>query len=165
MRRSATKRLLPLALAAALLLTGCGGHRNNTVSMAGLQENMLAAAPSLPEMVSVSDETENAPELFGYLSDLDYGKVEHFFLSYSAKGLADEIAVITVKNGSDVSAAEQSLQRHLADRTRLYEQYQPDQLQRVEGAQIFTRDQYAVLIVCDEADAVRDAFTQATAEG
>jgi len=151
-----------LTAALLLLLCACGG-RSTAVSMEDLRERMLAAAPSLPEMKSVDDSADNAEELFAYLSDMDYGKVEHFFLSYSAKGLADEIAVIAVKNAADAAAAQASLQSHLEGRKLLYEQYQPDQLQRTESAEIFVKDQYAVLIVCDEVQAVKDAFRQAVA--
>ena len=150
------------ALTAALLLLLCAcGRQSASVSMEGLREDMLAAAPSLPEMKSVDDGSNNAADLFSYLSDMDYRKVEHYFLSYSAKGLADEIAVIAVRNAADAAEAQASLQRHLDGRKLLYEQYQPDQLQRTGSAEIFVKDRYAVLIVCDEAEAVKAAFHRA----
>lgn len=148
-------------LAAMMLLSlwGCGSSRNETVSMFDLRTAMLDAAPSLPEMRSVSDSDTDAAGLFAHLSDMDYGKVERFFLSYSATGLADEIAVIAVKDTADVKAAADSLRSHLEGRAMLYEQYKPDQLQRVQNALVFTREQYAVLIVCEEQNAVEKAFT------
>ena len=154
-----------LAALTMLSLCACGGGHSAAVPMADLQQSMLSAAPSLPEMKSVSDEDADAAGLFAYLSDLDYGKVEHFFLSYSAKGLADEIAVIALKDPADADAASASLRHHLKERSQMYGQYQPDQLKRVQDAQLFTQDQYVVLIVCDEADAVKDAFMKITAAG
>ena len=162
-----SRRWIAALLAALTMLSlfGCGKRTFRTVSMYSLRENMLSAAPSLPEMKSVSDESENAEELFAYLSDLDYGKVEHFFLSYSATGLADEIAVITVKKTADAELAKTSLENHLKSRIQMYGQYSPDQVPRVENAELFIRDQYVVLIVCDEADAVKKAFWESTTEG
>ena len=155
-----------LAALTLLGLCGCGGKaKTRTVSMDGLRQSMLSAAPSLPEMKSVSDKDDNAENMFAYFSDLDYGKVEHFFLVYSATGLADEIAVIAVKDPADAAAARDSLASHLKDRTLLYQQYQPDQVPRVKDAELFVSGQYVVLIVCDEADAVKKAFSAATAEG
>lgn len=154
-----------LAFLSILTLCGCGAKPVRTVSMEGLRQNMTAAAPSLPEMKSVSDEDEKAQELFAYLSDMDYGKVDHFFLTYSSKGLADEIAVIAVKDPADAADAKTSLENHLKNRIRLYTQYSPDQVSRVENAELFIKDRYVVLIVCDEADAVKKAFTVSTAEG
>ena len=162
-----SKRWIAALLAAltVLGLCGCGGKTRATVPMEDLKSAMTEAAPSLPEMKSVDDGSDNAADLFAYLSDLDYDKVEHFFLTYSAAGLADEIAVIALKDPADAAAARDSLTRHLKDRTLLYQQYQPDQVPRVEDAEVFVKDQYVVLIVCDEADAVKKTFTAATTEG
>lgn len=161
------------ALLAALTLLGLCGCGQKTAefeafSMIDLRQAMEEAAPSLPEMRYVSDADTDPADLFAHLSDMDYDKVARFFLSYSATGLADEIAVIAVKNKSDTETAADSLRSHLEDRARLYGQYKPDQLQRVENGLVFTWNHYAVLIVCDEADAVKDAFhrfAQAHTEG
>lgn len=161
-----------LTVLSILPLFGCGGNARpsepdprqtgnepvQTVSVDELREDMLAAAPSLPEMKTVSDGDEKSEALFSYLSDLDYDKVEHFFLVYSATGLADEIAVIAVKDPADAAEAKASLERHLSNRKQMYAQYQPDQVPRVENAEVFTKDQYVVLIVCDDAAAVKAAF-------
>ena len=161
-----------LTVLSILPLFGCGGNARpsepdprqtgtepvQTVSVDELREDMLAAAPSLPEMKTVSDGDEKSEALFSYLSDLDYDKVEHFFLVYSATGLADEIAVIAVKDPADAAEAKESLNRHLSNRKQMYVQYQPDQVPRVENAEVFTKDQYVVLIVCNDAAAVKAAF-------
>ena len=151
---------LPLLLAAVWLLPACGAGSAD-VDMTALRQGMADAAPSLPQMLSATDADANAGELFSYLSDMDYGKVKHFFLLYAASGDADEIAVIEVKNSADAERAEESLRSHLVNRARLYEQYKPDQLRRVEQADVFVRGRWAVLIVCDEAAAVKAAFQRA----
>ena len=157
-----SKRWIAALLAALTLLSlcGCGGKAKVTVPMADLKNAMTEAAPSLPEMKSVSDEDADAAKLFSYFSDLDYDKVEHFFLTYSAKGLADEIAVIALKDPADAAAAKASLESHLKSRIQMYTQYQPEQVPRVENAELFIKDQYVVLIICDEAAAVKTAFNR-----
>lgn len=153
-----SKRALMCLLAAVLVLcAGCGG--SPTVSMFDLRTAMLAADPSLPEMTSVSHADEHAAELFAYLSELDYGKVDAFFLSYSSVGKADEIAVVAVKDPADVTAAKDTLLRHRDKRIALYRQYDPKQEVRAKGALIFTQERYAVLIICDRPTAVKAAFT------
>ncbi len=155
------KRILALALG-LLLLTGCAPAEAE-VSMYDLEKAMLAADSSLPEMTSVNDSSENPASLFAYLSDLEYEKVEHFFLAYSTEGKADEIAVIAVKDAGDVDAARESLERHVESRQKLYDQYDPEEAVRVGNAQVFTRGRCAVLILCDETEAVRSAFEEETA--
>ena len=99
-----TKLLSALCvLCLALGLCACSGGDGTTdttakADMEDLQAALLAADPSLPEMLSVTGDVEDAARLFTYVSDFPYEKVENFLLSYSATGKADEIAVIAVKD-------------------------------------------------------------------
>nr|MCR5784526.1 DUF4358 domain-containing protein [Eubacterium sp.] len=128
------------------------------VSMYDLSKAMLAADETLPDMTTVSSNDEDAENLFGYLSDLEYDKVDSFFLSYSSEGLADEIAVIAVKDAADVEEAKKTLDAQVENRLNTYTQYDPSQVDRVENAVVFTTGRYAVLIICDGDEAVKDAF-------
>ena len=146
-------RLLVIALLAVLSLAACGneGSGTATVNMKQLQQAMLAAAPSLSETASTTGDAADAKETFSYVSDLPYDKVENFLLSYSTTGKADEIAVIAVKDSADVTKAADSLRAHVESRRKLFLQYGPAEAARVEKAQVFTKDQYAVLIICPKA--------------
>lgn len=157
------KRRIGFAAALVLLavvLAACGGSgQGQTADMDGLIETMTAADPALPEMLTVTSGTENAEALFGSVSDMDYGKVAGYALAYSADGnYADEIVVISVKSASDVSEAEQSLRAHLEGRRSLYSTYGPEQVSRVDNALVFSKGNYAVLIISDNGQAVKDAF-------
>ena len=159
------KRILSLTLALLALtaLAGCGGGSGGTAAapaadMEALQQALLAADPSLPEMLSVTSNVDDAKRLFTYLSDFDYEKAEGYLLSYSASGTADEIAVIAVKDPADVNDARASLEKHKGDRLKLFQTYGPQEAARVEKGQIFTEGPYAVLIICDDVNGVKDAF-------
>lgn len=157
------KKVLALlcALLCILLLAGCGEQKEDrAVDMVQLREAMLAADQGLPEMSIVDGSSKSAKTQFAYLSSMEYGKVDSFFMAYASNGSqhADEIAVIAVKKSSDLDEAEKSLKNHLEKRRALYEQYDPSQLNRIDGAQIFTKGSYAVLILCDKQDAVKTAF-------
>ena len=153
-------RLLVIALLTVLSLAACGneGSGTATVNMKQLQQAMLAAAPSLSETASTTGDAADAKETFSYVSDLPYDKVENFLLSYSTTGKADEIAVIAVKDPADVTKAADSLRAHVESRRKLFLQYGPAEAARVEKAQVFTKDQDAVLIICDDSPAVKTAF-------
>lgn len=155
---------LLLALMAAAALAGCGGGSGSSTTtpsadMEALQQALLAADPSLPEMLSVTSEVEDAKRLFTYLSDFDYEKVEGYLLSYSSSGTADEIAVVAVKDPADADEAKASLEKHKSDRLKLFQTYGPEEAARVEKGLVFTEGPYAVLIICDSAEKVMDAFT------
>lgn len=160
------KRTLLLSAALlALSLCACGstgGQKDTTaLDMVQLQQTMLAADPGLTEMTSLTGSAPDGETLFAYVSALPYGKVEDFLLSYSTAGKADEVAVIAVKDQQDVEEAARTLRDHVAQRLTLFRQYGPDQAARVEQAQVFTKDNCAVLIIADQAQAVKTAFEQA----
>ncbi len=157
------KKILSVMLAVIVLLQcGCGGTKvSDTVSMYDLRQTMEAADSSLPEMLNASSAEDNAEDSFSYISDMDYDKVDSFFLSYAKEGTADEIAVVAVKDLNDVDEAKKSLEKHRENRRKLLEQYEPEEVKRIEDGLVFAKDQYVVLIICDDSSAVKSAFEKA----
>lgn len=163
------RRLLPVLF---LLIICCGaaacGSVETTsssvarepVSLYTLQTSMLEAGKSLPDMTTVSSSNDNAEDLFSYLSDFDYDKVDGYFLAYSSEGLADEIAVVRLKSKSDIAGMIATLEDHVDGRRKLYESYQPDQVNRVENALVFSQDNYAVLIIGNDQQVIKEAFEE-----
>ena len=156
------KRTITVFLAFLLCLccfAACGKTQKNEISMYDMSRAMLGAAV-FSEMSYVSSADDNAQDLFGYLSDFDYSKVDSFFLAYATngKGNADEVAVVRLKDTSDVQNAVSSLQKHLEKRVSLYKTYDPTQSEKVSKGQIFSKGDFAVLIVSDDNTAVKDAF-------
>ena len=168
------RRLLPVLLVVLFFLgiTACSRENptstvdaaNEPVSLYSLQSSMLEADKNLPDMTSVSSSNDNAEDLFSYLSDYDYEKVDGYFLAYSSEGLADEIAVVRLKNKSDVAGMIKSLEEHVDGRRKLYESYQPNQVNRVENALLLNEDNYAVLIIGHDQQAIKAAFENMTTE-
>jgi hypothetical protein len=111
-------------------------------------------------MLGLSTNDGNAEEQFGNnITDMDYDKIDDFFVSYAKEGgKADEIIVIAVKNTNDLAEAKQALEDHRESRRKLLEQYEPEEVKRVEDGIIFTEKQYAVLLICENQDAVKQAF-------
>jgi len=156
------KRLAALVMFCICLgMTACGKKTESTVSMYDLQKTMLAADSSLPEMTTVNSNAEDAKDLFSYLSDFDYEKVNAFFLAYSSKGLADEAAVVECKNQADVEAVVKTLKDHVNSRVKLYSSYQGDQVERAKNALVFSEGKYAVLIISENQKEMQKAFLQA----
>lgn len=159
-------KLMAVLLMVAIMctLTACGNSssdKKSTVDMKNLCTNMLAADDGLTNMISVYNTDEQAERNFAYLSDMDYTKVEGYFLSYSANGeTTDEIAVIAVKDVNDIGLAKDSIDKHLKSRRSMYEQYQPENVKDIDNAVVFTKDQYVVLIISKKSDAVKVAFEE-----
>ena len=164
------KKLFCLLLAALLLLAGCAKPEDVTepetetpqapmVSLYELRKSMLAAQPDLPEITAVSSSDENAGELFAYLSDLDYEKVEGYFLAYASDGkTANEFAVVCLKDPADLPALTTTLKAHVQGRVSLYRTYAPELVEQASAAEIVTEGRYAALIMCEDRAAVKAAF-------
>jgi len=154
------KKLSALLLVLALCLSLCACGDTKDISIYDLQKTMLAADSSLPEVKIASSSDTDGKTKFAYLSDLDYNKVSGYFLAYAADGMAYEIAVIALKDKSDLSDAEASLRTHLEGRVNLYKTYEPAQTERAENALIVTRNNCVALIMCDKPEAVKAAFEE-----
>ena len=70
----------------------------------------------------------------------------------------DEKLVIAVKDKADVDEAKESLTKHQQDRYNLLQSYEPKQVSRIQDGLVFTKGQYAVLIITSHNDDVRKAF-------
>lgn len=166
---------LAAALCLALTVTACGGGSSipaldtssaessaadtyTYADMTKLAADMAAADSTLPDMLTVTDADDGAEASFASIGDMAYDKIAHWLLVYSSEGKADEICVIAVNNAGDVKEAKDTLQKHADSRVRMYREYDASQAPRAEKAVIFTEGRYAVLIICDNADAVKAAF-------
>jgi len=146
MKKQKTGWKLLLVLTMLVMCVGCGAKKNTSgsVSMYDLRTAMEAADPDLPEMLNASSTEKDAEDKFSNISDMDYKKVDSYFVSYSSDGhKADEIVVIAVKDKADVDEAKESLTKHQQDRYNLLQSYEPKQVSRIQDGLIFTKGQYA----------------------
>lgn len=134
---------------------------SQSVNLDALREKMHNADESLPAMSLASSDDENGADLFAYLADYDYENVKDYFFSYAEAGTAEEIAVIELFDAKDASECADAVKQHVDDRIIMFETYDPTQVSRCEKAVVFHNDVYVVLIICDNSDAVKDAFYQA----
>lgn len=153
-------KILLCALTAMLILSSCSAPADNgTVSMYDLNKAMSENA-GFGEMTYASSSDDNAEEKFSHLSDIDYTKVEAFFMNFASDGSvsSDETAVIALKDEKDAGEAVASLEKHIEYRKSLYRNYGPQQLPKLEKALVFSSGRYAVLIVSENPSAVKTAF-------
>jgi len=116
------------------------------------------AAENLPEMTILTSQDERGEELFPYLSDLDYGKINGYYFAYAAAGTAEEIAVIRLANQDDVDEAMASLQRHVQHRVGMFENYSPEQVPTAKAAQILSHGSLVALIISPNYEAPVQSF-------
>ena len=157
------KRMVCALCAVLLSLSLCAcGEKTKSIDMQALENSMVSADKSLPEMKVSGSWDENAEKAFSYISDLEYNKIHGFFLAYAADGMAYEIAVVQLKDKSDASAMADSLREHVQSRVQMYKTYEPQQVQRAESAVVKTDGDCVLLIMSDAPQNAETAFKEFT---
>ena len=157
------KRIVCALCAVMLALSLCAcGEKTKSIDMQALENSMVSADKTLPEMKVSGRWEENAEKAFSYISDLEYNKIHGFFLAYAADGMAYEIAVVQLKDKSDASAMADSLREHVRSRVQMYKTYEPQQVQRAESAVVKTDGDCVLLIMSDAPQNAETAFKEFT---
>lgn len=157
------KRIICALCAVMLSLSLCAcGEKTKSIDMQALENSMVSADKTLPEMKVSGSWDENAEKAFSYISDLEYNKIHGFFLAYAADGMAYEIAVVQLKDKSDASAMADSLREHVQSRVQMYKTYEPEQVQRAESAVVKTDGDCVLLIMSDAPQNAETAFKEFT---
>ena len=156
-------------LVCVLLLTacmaGCGAQTTAqeagaAVDMQTLQEAMLAADTTLPEMKVVTSDEEQAELNFSALSDFEYDRVQSYFYAYASDGGSQEIAVVQLRDAGDAAALMNTLQTHLEERRGALTAYAPDQLPLVDHAVIKQKGNLVAMIISEKSGLVQKAFEE-----
>lgn len=157
------KRIVCALCAVMLALSLCAcGEKTKSIDMQALENSMVSADKTLPEMKVSGSWEENAEKAFSYIYDLEYNKIHGFFLAYAADGMAYEIAVVQLKDKSDASAMADSLREHVRSRVQMYKTYEPQQVQRAESAVVKTDGDCVLLIMSDAPQNAETAFKEFT---
>lgn len=157
------KRIVCALCAVMLALSLCAcGEKTKSIDMQALENSMVSADKTLPEMKVSGSWEESAEKAFSYISDLEYNKIHGFFLAYAADGMAYEIAVVQLKDKSDASAMADSLREHVRSRVQMYKTYEPQQVQRAESAVVKTDGDCVLLIMSDAPQNAETAFKEFT---
>lgn len=159
------KKYISCVILAAMLTmaSACGSNDSNSntdtsVSISQLQEIMLSADSTLPEMTQISSEDEQAELNFTYLSDLSYDLVDSYFYAYASEGTAEEIAVIKLKDKNDAASMMQAMHDHIKSRQGTFQEYDPEQVGMTEKAVVTREGNYIALIISSKNGLIQKAF-------
>ena len=144
----------------AMVLTGCGDDSSDdkNIDLMAVVEEMKGTDTALPELLTVSETTENAEATFAILADFDYSKVDKFVYTYSSTGSPEEIALIHVADKASVGDLMKALQAHIDSRLGTFRQYSPEKASIVEGAVLTYSDKYVLLAITPTSGAMQDIF-------
>lgn len=149
--KNVTKRILCLLLCAVMVLsaTACAQDPEEP----GKQYDVPAVVQSILNQVTFADTLSSVGDAASlYFPDLpENAKVE----LYTGSGYhADELALITLNAVSDMKAAKESVNAHIAQLRNQFQNYIPEEVGKIDKAYIWEYDKYIVVCISDNhADA------------
>ena len=147
-----------LVMTSACTATDTSQDTDSDISISRLQETMLEADTTLPEMTLISSEDEKAELNFTSLADGSYDIIDAYFYAYASEGTAEEIAVIRLKDKNDASSLMDALHEHIDRRKGTFQEYDPEQVNMTEQAVVTRHGNYIALIICSKNGMVQKAF-------
>lgn len=148
-------------IVAMLLLMSCsesGSKDVEEIDFSAVKSSMTEAAENLPDMSIMDSENEDGKESFEYLFDIEYDKIEQYYFTYSSTGMAEEIALIKLKDEKDAEDMKAAIEEHRQKRLSLLQTYSPEQVQMTEDAVVVSEGKYVCLIICENTSDVKKVF-------
>lgn len=183
------KRLMTLAAAMVMALTMCscagkgsgaatepaGGtsaHTQENTQKQGEAQEFKACGEIVDEILKKVTDTHNNTrtvygedtydQYFDYLYKSDLDKIDDGAFAYASEAYADEITVVHFKDESDAAAFKNKLSDRIERRMQDFNGYKPEEVKKLEHAQIYVEGRYAVMAVADNAEGIIDAFKAIT---
>lgn len=152
------RKILSTLLIPAVLLTGCskteGNGSNTNVSASEVLNAVLTEVPITSGVEKDKSDLEN------YYSGLDMAAVEDAAFSLCGSGAyPDEIAIIKCSSEEGTKKAEEALNNRLEKQKELFSSYTPDEMYKLEGAVIFSQNNYAVFIALSDNEKAKSIVT------
>ena len=154
-------KFIALLLVCSFCIAGCGdksADNNKKVDMKKLQESMLNSVEGLDKLEVKSSSDSDAKDTFAILCDMDYDRVDEFFYAYASDAEADEIAVVRLKDKSDVAPIMERLQKHVDQRVITFQEYEPKLVSVIENAIITRQGLYVAMIIGEKNGLVQKEF-------
>ena len=134
-----------MAVAASFALTACGAKKDVDIN---------ALTTSLQNEIVYSDELSEIPMDTALNMIYSFGDIEipEAHILESSGATAEEIAVIKCANESDIEAVKSVLNDRIAEQKESFEDYVPEELNKLDAAVVYTSGCVAVLSVSDEPE-------------
>ncbi len=169
------KKYIIITAAAALLLAACkstdqGGSvpANGTpvvqdsetvLSDTESDENVSAAdiAAAVMNSIELQSPVEKTVDDIGPFYDIDASTVEDMAVFVCGSGAyPDELAVFRFTDADNAGAGAEAARKRLESQTALYTDYTPDEVYKLEDAEIIQKDNWVILTICSDNAAAKE---------
>lgn len=136
---------------------GTVGTEENVPVSAEAQQNVSAAdiTAAITAEIEIPSAVEKTLENIGAFYDIDTSTVEEMSVLICGSGAyPDELAVFKFKDGA--AAGKEAVQKRLDSQTALYTDYTPDEVYKLDGANLIEKDNWVILTICADNDRAKE---------
>ena len=142
------KKIICPILASVMLFTSCSKQNSETVVDVNPSEVVSAVLAEVPISSVVEKGTE---DVGSYYSGMDASELDSAAFALCGSGaLPDEIGVFKFKSSGAADAAEETLKSKLDSRKESFSTYTPDEMYKLDTAEVFSVGNYAVYIALED---------------
>lgn len=145
------KTLIAAALAPIMLLTGCSSDNGADNTSTYNIEPAEVVNAVLAEVPVASGVEKGKDDISDFYSALDASQVESaVFVICGSGAYPDEIAVMKCADSSAAASVKTGLEKRLASQRDLYSTYTPDEMYKLETAEVYTVGNYAIFLALSD---------------
>ena len=142
------KTLIAAVIAPVILLAGCSGTNNSAAYDIEPAEIVNAVLDQVPVASGVEKSKSDIPDFY---TALDESQVESaVFVICGSGAYPDEIAVMKCTDSSAAASVKTGLEKRLESQTELYSTYTPDEMYKLETAEVYTVGNYAIFLALSD---------------
>lgn len=157
------KKLLSLLILPVMLFSACSGGSEPAKEVTPV--GAKAVADEVISAVGITSAVEKGTsDLKDYYTSVEPSMVTEACFYLSGSGVyPDEICVIKVKNEADLEAVKDAARKHLDRQISTFESYSPDEMYKLDTAQLYTvkrgadGENFVVLLATADNDAAKKA--------
>lgn len=130
----------------------------NVPASAESQQNVSAAdiTAAVTAEIEIPSAVEKTVENIGAFYDIDTSTVEEMSVLICGSGAyPDELAVFKFKDGG-AAAGKEAVQKRLDSQIALYTDYTPDEVYKLDGANLIEKDNWVILTICADNDRAKE---------
>ena len=146
-------KLAAICSMASVLLLGCGSSSPVSVDTAALTTSLTSAISYDNELSELSEE-----DITNYVTVEDGVKGVMYMSSGST---AEEVAVFTAPDEATASTMKDNVQEFLNDQKTSFEDYIPEEAQRIDDAVLVVKGNYVILCVSGDSDKAQEIIDNA----
>jgi len=115
---------------------------------------MNSVKPDNADTLAGSDDQAFTNKFWFYYG-IEVDKVSDYAIAYSSEAKSDEISVLKAASGTDVKTLVEALEVRREMQVQTFERYSPESVELLKNAEIFSKGDYAVMIVAANAADIR----------